>query len=86
MQAYTESVGRLWKENSGPVLWGTTAQNHLKTISKQEKLYMDLTQETKMIWLKIVLRQIMENEQSIKKGLPYGINWKVKSGWPLTQF
>ena len=68
------------------VLCETTAQNHLKTISKQEKLYMDLTQESKMIWLKIVLRQIMENEQSITKGLPYGINWKVKSGRPLTQF
>ena len=34
------------------VLWKTTAQNYLKTISKQEKLYMDLTEETKMIWLK----------------------------------
>ena len=30
--------------------------------------------KNKMILLKIVLRQIMENEQSITKGLPYGIN------------
>ena len=29
---------------------------------------MDLTQETQMIWLKIALGQIMENEQSITKG------------------
>ena len=32
--------------------------------------------------VKIVLRQIMENEQSITKR----VNWKVKSGRPLTQF
>ena len=57
-----------------------------KDYLKKEKLYMDLTQETKMIRLKIVLRQIMEKEQSITKALPYGINWKVKSGRPLTQF
>ena len=31
-----------------------------------------------MIWLKIVLRQIMEKEQSITKGLPYGINTQVR--------
>ena len=36
--------------------------------------------------VKHILRQIMENEQSITKGLPYGINLKVKSKRPLTKF